>query len=132
MARCLSFLAVLLIFPVTAFAQTLDKEKLRKAAYLPRMSIDLSLRAVGWDERGKKIDYAKAVEELTERLSGVPKDAETYLEIAMLQRASNQERAASDALMKAEQLLRAHVRIAPSTPNNSSATNPAVPNLKRP
>src|SRR5437870_28405 len=109
MARRSFILPVLLILPGIGFAQTLDKEKLRKAAYLPRITLNFGPNVQGCDERGNRLDPAKTIEDLTKRLCGTPEDAEVYFDLVEYHRQNKNEEAAKIALTKMEELLRRHI-----------------------
>src|SRR5262245_15858373 len=106
MARRLFIFPVLLIFATTAAAQTLDKEKLRKAAYLPYITVSFGWKASGVDECGKTMIPANRIRSLTQRLQGVPEDARLYLDMAELHGELKQEQERIDALEKAEKSLK--------------------------
>ena len=102
--RLLSILVALLVCPVIASAQSLDKDRLRKAAYLPYMGMGVSIKTGDIDDDGRKYDPARAIAALSERLTGGVDDAATHLDLANCYKDAGQEIERKKALEKAEEL----------------------------
>src|SRR5262245_57026793 len=85
MARGLSIILALLLFPVTASAQQLDKEKLRHIT-LPAPSFLLPgvLRAQH-EHRGVPLDWGKAIASLQKDVNRTPDDAFLLVKLGQLQ-----------------------------------------------
>jgi tetratricopeptide (TPR) repeat protein len=109
MKRILIVLLVLLMVAIPAAGQTVDKGKLRAAAYLPRLVVKIGLTTGELDERepsGKKIDFAARAADLHKRLDGSTADVAVYLELARCYRQLKDETKQTEAARKAEALLR--------------------------
>src|SRR4051812_32505645 len=106
-ARPILLLIVLLAAGPTA-AQTLDKEKLRAAAYLPKISVGVKFSSGDiWDRApdGRKTDLAAKADGLRKQLTGTVKDAELYLELADCYDPCTGKEKQLEAARKAEELL---------------------------
>src|SRR5262245_29876989 len=101
MTRTLSILVALLVCPVIASAQSLDKDRLRKAAYLPFMGMGVSIWPGELDDDGRKYDPARTIAALTEKLTGGVEDAATYLDLANCYKDAGQEIERKKALQQA-------------------------------
>jgi tetratricopeptide (TPR) repeat protein len=112
--KALSLLLVLLT-AAPAAAQTVDTEKLRAAASMPRIALqmDLGFRSGDLEQRdaeGKRIDFPAKLAALQKRLDGTVRDAEAYLEIAACYDGRTDKAKILAAARKAEQLLRPHLQ----------------------
>src|SRR5262245_23677549 len=110
MARRLVIFPVLLIFATTATAQTLDKEKLRKAAYLPFMGFGIGVDISGIDKDGRAVDSTRTISKLLKRLKGNLDDGEILLDLASEYKNASKHDEAKKALADFEKLAQPHLK----------------------
>src|SRR4051812_36391330 len=105
MTRRLPLLAVLLVLPASAVGQELDKEKLRKAAYLPFIGVGIAVPVNQIDPDGRRHDPEREISGLTKKLVGSVEDAETLLDLAGAYKEDKRDAEAQQAVAKAKALL---------------------------
>jgi hypothetical protein len=110
MARSVFALAICCLLSEAARGQTLDKDRLRKAAYLPQDSFICNYNDPDRDGRGKRVAASQAIDDLTQQLRGIPGDAEIHLRLAEIYQYRNDKSAADAALIKAERILLPHLQ----------------------
>jgi tetratricopeptide (TPR) repeat protein len=104
------WMLVVLASASPAVSQTVDKEKLRAAAYLPWVNSEIKLGTDALflrDADGKKTDFALKIDELEKQLDGTLQDAQVYLKLAGYHKDKARR---LQAARKAEELLRPHLQ----------------------
>jgi tetratricopeptide (TPR) repeat protein len=115
MRRALCVLHCLVALSPPAFAQTLDKAKIRQAIEMPALSTSLGVRFKSRERDGKgtKFEPAEKIAELQRKLTGGPDDAFVYLEQhALCLECLKDEKKARELAVKAEATLRPHMQTA--------------------